>query len=102
MIEIATPRIFDLNQRLFNYAINNIVVPRINKILTMYSVILPSTKLGGGQKKDEMVYMRPLSDAAVKKYLKDHPVKYPDDQKVLNILFDDNYYDVKARRKLKF
>lgn len=101
LIEVATPRIFDLNQRLFNYAINNIAVPRINKILTMYSVILPSTKLVGGQKKDEMVYMRPLSDAAIIKYQKKYPVKYPDNQKVINMLFDDRFYDVKARQKLK-
>lgn len=99
MIEVATPRIFDLNQRLFNYAINNIVVPRINKILTMYSVILPSRRLKGGYKKDDTVYMRKLNDATVIKYLKEHPIRYPDEQRVLNMLFDDKFYDVKARRK---
>lgn len=99
MIEVATPRIFDLNQRLFNYAINNIVVPRINKILTMYSVILPSRKLEGGNKMDGTVYMRKLSDPTVIKYLKEHPIHFPDEQRVLNMLFDDKFYDVKARRK---
>lgn len=43
LIELATPRIFDLNQKLLNYAINKIIVPRINAILTMFSVIVPST-----------------------------------------------------------
>lgn len=101
MIEVATPRIFDLNQRLFNYAINNIAVPRINKILTMYSVIQPSTKHGSGQSNKEIVYLRPLNDAAIVKYLKDHPVKYPDDRKIYNMIFDENFYDFKAHRKLK-
>lgn len=65
----------------------------------MYSVILPSRKLGGGYKKDDKVYMRKLSDATVIKYLKEHPIRYPDEQRVLNMLFDDKFYDVKARRK---
>lgn len=98
LIELATPRIFDLNQRLFNYAINNIVVPRINKILTMYSVILPSTKLGAGQgnDRDDVVYMRELDDATVIKYLKDHPIRLPDEQRIVNKLLDDRRYRTKA------
>jgi hypothetical protein len=100
LIEVATPRIFDLNQRLFNYAINNIVVPRINKILSMYSVILPSTKLGGGHnKKDDRVYLRQDPDAMVIKHLKENPINYPDEQRVINMMFDDKFYDDKLRRK---
>lgn len=98
LIEVATPRIFDLNQRLFNYAINIIVVPRINKILTMYSVILPSSKLGGGNKRDESVYLRQLDDATVIKYLRENPINYPDEQRVINMMFDDKFYDIKAHR----
>lgn len=96
LIEVATPRIFDLNQRLFNYAINNIVVPRINKILTMYSVILPSTKLGGGNKKETSVYLRQLDDATVIRFLAEQPITYPDEQRILNMMFDDRFYDIKA------
>lgn len=98
MIEVAAPRIFDLNQRLFNYVINNIVVPRINKILTMYSVIMPSTKLGGGHKRDDTVYLKELDDATVIKYHKEHPVKYPDVERILNMLFNEQFYDFKIHR----
>lgn len=99
LIEVATPRIFDLNQRLFNYAINNIVVPRINKILTMYSVIMPSTKLSGGNKKHDTVYLRELDDATIIKYLGENPIHYPNEQRVLNMLFDEKFYDTKIPRK---
>lgn len=99
LIEVATPRIFDLNQRLFNYAINNIIVPRINKILTMYTVIMPSTKVGGGNKKDGQVFMRGLDNATIIKYLRAHPIRYPDEQRVLNMLFDEHFYDDKVRLK---
>lgn len=102
LIEVATPRIFDLNQRLFNYAINNLVVPRINKILSMYSVIMPSTKLGGGSKKDDTVYLRELDAATIVKYLKTNPVSYPDEMRVLNMLFDERFFDNKVRRKRDF
>lgn len=98
LIEVATPRIFDLNQRLFNYAINNIVVPRINKILTMFSVIMPSTKLGGNKRHDT-VFLRELDDATIIKFLRENPIPYPDEQRVLNMLFDEKFYDTKRIRK---
>ena len=85
MIELVTPRIFHLKQDLINYAINEILVPRLNKILTMYSVNLPSTKLGVGNKKDDVIYFRPLDDATIIKYQKEHPVKYPNDNLISNI-----------------
>jgi hypothetical protein len=98
LIEVATPRIFDLNQRLFNYAVNYIVVPRINKILTMYSVVQPTSKLSGGNKRDDSVYLRQLDDATVIKYQRENPINYPDEQRVINMIFDDKFYDIKARR----
>lgn len=100
LIEVATPRIFDLNQRLFNYAINNIVVPRINKILTIYSVILPSTKLGVGNNRNDVVYMKELDDATIIKYMKEHSLHWVDEQRILNMLFDDRHY-VKDRQRWK-
>lgn len=92
LIEVAVPRIFDLNQRMFNYAINNVVVPRINKILTMYSVIMPSTKLSGGKKKGDVVYLRQLDDATVIKSMKENNVTYSDDPRILNKLLDEKYF----------
>lgn len=100
LIEVATPRIFDVNQRLFNYAINNIVVPRINKILTMFSVVVPSTKISSsGKNKYDSVFLRELDDATIIKYLNEYPIHYPDEQRVLNMLFDDKFYDIKAHHK---
>jgi hypothetical protein len=97
LIEVATPRIFDLNQFLLNYAVNNIVVPRINKILTLYSVIQPSSKLGGN-KRDDSVNLRQLDDATVIKHLRENPINYPNEQRIINMMFDDKFYDIKARR----
>jgi hypothetical protein len=68
----------------------------------MYSVILPSTKLGGGYKRDAMVYLRALDDATIIKYLKENPISYPDEQRVLNMLFDDRFYETRSRPKRKF
>lgn len=99
LIEVATPRIFDLNQRLFNYAINNIVVPRLNRILTMYSIVLPSTKLGTGNQKSDLIYLRELDEGTIMKYLRANPVIYPDEERILNMLFDERFYDTKATRK---
>ena len=100
LIEISSVRVFELNQRLFNYAINNIVVPRINKILTMYSVIMPSTKLGiGGSKRGDTVYLRELDDATIIKFLSEHPVKYPNAERVLKMLFDEKFYETKPQKE---
>lgn len=93
LIEVVSPRIFDVNQRLFNYAINNLVVPRINKILTMYSVIVPSSKFSGGKNRYDSVYLRELDDTTIIKYLSENPIDYPDEQRVLNMLFDDKFYE---------
>lgn len=99
LIEVATPPILDLNQRLFNYAINNIVLPRINRILTMYSVSTASTKNhGAGSRKDDRLYLRELDDATIIKYQKQHPIKYPNEQRILKMLFDEKFYDSKAPR----
>lgn len=99
LIEVAVPRIFDLNQNMFNYAINNIVVPRVNKILTMYSVIMPSTKLNEGKKKDNTIYLRQLDDATVIQSLKESNVTYSDDPRILNKIFDERYFTFKSREK---
>ena len=95
LIEVAIPRIVNVNQNLFNYAINNIVVPRINKILTMYSAILPSTKLSSGTKRYDSVFLRELDDTTIIKYLKKNPIHYPDEERVLNMLFDEKFFDTK-------
>lgn len=68
----------------------------------MYSVIMPSTKLGGGSKKDDTVYLRELDAATIVKYLKTNPVSYPDEMRVLNMLFDERFFDNKVRRKRDF
>lgn len=88
LIEIATPRIFDLNQKLFNYAINNIIVPRINKILTMYTVLKPSIKLSDS-KNDDSILLMELDDATIVKYMKEHPITYPDEARVIGMLLSD-------------
>lgn len=95
LIEVATPRMFNVNQKLFNYAINNIVVPRINKILTMYSIVLPSTKLSSGTKRYDSVFLKELDDTTIIKYLNKNPIHYPDEERVLNMLFDDKFFDIK-------
>lgn len=67
----------------------------------MYSVILPSTKLGGGNKKDGTVYLRQLDDASVIRILKENPTEFPDEQRILNMIFDEKFYNLKApQRKL--
>lgn len=98
MIEVVTPRIFDLNQRLFNYAVNNIAVPRINKILTMYMVVVPGKVAGGGKYRNDMVFLRELDDAAIIQYLNKNPIHYPDEQRILNMLFDDKFYSTKKNK----
>lgn len=65
----------------------------------MYTVIMPSTKLGGGSKKDGTVYMRELDDATIIKYLREHPINYPDERRIVNMLFDERFYDNVVRRK---
>lgn len=65
----------------------------------MYTVIMPSTKVGGGNKKDGQVFMRGLDNATIIKYLRAHPIRYPDEQRVLNMLFDEHFYDDKIRLK---
>lgn len=125
LIELATPRIFDLNQKLLNYAINKIIVPRINAILTMFSVIVPSTTTPPSTtndvkskkkkkkkpishdstqqklRKDDTVYFRELDDNTIIKYLRENPIQLPDDDdKVISMLFNEKYYD--SKRKIIF
>jgi hypothetical protein len=65
----------------------------------MYSVIMPSTKLNGGNKKHDKVFLRQLDNATIIKYLKENPIHFPNEERVLNMLFDDKFYDTKQRRK---
>jgi hypothetical protein len=60
---------------------------------------MPSTKLSGGKKKSDKVYLRELDDATIIEYLTKNPIHYPDEQRILNMLFDDKFYDKNVRRK---
>jgi hypothetical protein len=62
----------------------------------MFSVIVPSTKLSNGKNKYDSVYLRELDDATIIKYLNENPIHYPDEQRVLNMLFDDKFYNIKG------
>lgn len=95
IIERSAPRIFDINQKLFNLAIRNIVVPRINKILSMYSVILPSTKIGlDSSSYNGTVYLMELSKKKIFKLLKKYPISYPEnDQATIDKLFHENFVE---------
>jgi hypothetical protein len=101
---LATPRIFDLNQKLINYAINNIIVPRVNRILTMFSVIMPSTKIGAvynngnNEHYNETIYLKELDDNTIVDYLKKYPIPLPSENDVINKLLKDNH---NLKRKLK-
>lgn len=127
LIELTTPRIFDLNQKLLNFAINKIIVPRINAILTMFSVIVPSTMststtLTSNESKNknkkkkkikpisnesqqklekdgDTVYFRELDDNTIIKYVRENKILLPDDDdKVISMLFNEKYYDKKRKR----
>ena len=87
LIELVTPRIFDMNQRLINYAINNLIVPKINQILTMFSVVVPSTKFDV----NPTVYLRELDGKIILKYLSKYPIKQDDNVQFTNILFNENF-----------
>lgn len=63
----------------------------------MYSVIMPSTKISGTKKKNDVVYLRQLDDATVMKSIKQNNVTYLDDPRILNKLFDETYFNFKAR-----
>jgi hypothetical protein len=100
LIELVTPRIFNLNQKLFNYVITEMVVPRINKILTMFTVLKPSIKAGNVSEQDDNVYFRELEEAAILKYLRQYPflpIAY--DENFINILFNDKFYVNRMRKK---
>lgn len=94
LIEVSVPRIFKFNQNLFNYTINNIVVPRVNRILSIFAVKMPSFS-SFGSKKNETVILRQLDDKTIIKLLAENPITYPDDERVLNMLLDDRFYDKK-------
>jgi hypothetical protein len=94
LIEVSVPRIFKFNQNLFNYTINNIVVPRLNRILSIFAVKLPSFS-SFSSKKNETVILRQLDDKTIIKFLAENPITYPDDDRVWNMLLDDRFYDNK-------
>lgn len=114
---MATPRIFELNQKLLNNIINRVIVPRINRILTMFSVIgRPSASASTTTKKkpssydsqqkleqDDTIYFRELDDNAIIKYLRENPIPLlKDDDKVISMLFNEKFYDNKRKRKLQW
>lgn len=90
LIEVTVPRIFKFNQDLFNYVVNQIIVPRINRILAIFAVKLPS--FGFGNRNNETVILRQLDEKTIMKYLKENPISYSDDERVLNMLFDERFY----------
>lgn len=101
IIEMATPRIFDLNQRVINYAINNLIVPRINRILTMFSVVTPKTKVGTDtgialNDDDFIVYAQELDDKTIVEYLRKYPIPINDNVKFIDMIFNE---DCLSKRK---
>lgn len=90
LIEVTVPRIFKFNQDLFNYVVNHIIVPRINRILAIFAVKLPSISFGSN--KNETIFLRQQDEKTIMKYLKEHPISYADDERVLNMLFDERFY----------
>lgn len=74
LIELVTPRFFDMNQKLINYAINNLIVPKINQILTMFSVIVPKTKYENINDDNVAVYLHELDDKTIIQYLQKYPI----------------------------
>lgn len=88
-------------------------MPRINGILTMFSVISPSTSTSttkwkpssyeSQQKlKDDTVYFRELDDITIIKYLQSNPIPMPkDDDKVISMLFNEKFYDNKRKRNFQ-
>lgn len=103
IIEMATPRIFDLNQKLLNYAINNLIVPRINRILTMFSVLTPSTKAGLNVEPlsdNVTVYLRELDDRTIKDFLRKHPIPINDNIKIIDTLFNEKFLSTRVNNKV--
>lgn len=86
-------------------------MPRINGILTMFSVISPSTSTTkrkpsshDSQQKleDDTVYFRELDDITIIKYLQTNPIPMPkDDDKVISMLFNEKFFDNKRKRKFQ-
>lgn len=110
LIELATPRIFDLNQKLLNNLVNLVIMPRINRILTMFSVISPSTSTSITKKKpssydwqqkleeNDTVYFHELDEKTIIKFLQSSSVPPPkDEDKVINMLFDEKFFDNKMQ-----
>lgn len=89
LIELATPRIFDLNQKLLNYAINKIVVPRINAILTMFSVLVPSTTTTTTTATASKASVTSTSTVVKNKKKKKKPISHDSQQKLRK---DDTVY----------
>lgn len=46
-----------------------IVVPRVNRILTLFVVLAPSTKFGHDAVESQTIYLHELDDESMKEYL---------------------------------
>lgn len=97
IIERTAPKIFDIKQKLFNIAITSIIVPQINKILSMYSVIMPSTKFGFDtiSVNNGTMYLMELSRKNISKLLTTYPISYQtNDQTSIDKLFHENFVEI--------
>lgn len=103
MIEYASYNIFRMNQRLINQAVNRIIVPRINHILTTFVVLAPSTKFGYGNEAEQTsIYLHELDDKTfIESSLKYHHLipQHDDDQEILIYYKNKNdQYDTSNKR----
>lgn len=94
LIELVTPRIFDMNQKLLNYAINDLIVPKINQILTMFSVVVSKTKNDGEIDDNTAIYLHELDDKTVIQYLRKYPIQMTDNFQFINLFFNNDFSTV--------
>jgi hypothetical protein len=80
-----------MNQRLINYAINNLIVPKINQILTMFSVVVPTTKYENKIDDNTAVYLHELDDKTIVQYLRKYPIPITDNFQFANLLFNEKF-----------
>lgn len=99
LIELVTPRIFNMNQKVINYAINNLIVPKINQILTMFSVVVPKTKHDSEVDENPAVYLHELDDKTIIQYLRKYPIPMTDNFQFYNLLLNDKI-STRIRSKL--
>ena len=98
LIELVTPKIFDMNQRLINYAINNLIVPKINQILTMFSVVVPKTKYDSKIDDNVSVYLHEMDDKTIVQYFRKYPFPMTDDFQFNNLDFSEKFINASATR----